>query len=98
MLHPGPEVAVGEALQLFHQLPALAVWDVLGKQQTVDKQAQLSIGEVSVQVPIGEERFLLAVGLYPHRLAALYVKPQVNQIQQVPADGFPVRFHVVLPF
>lgn len=44
--HLCPKIAGREPFQLFHQLPALTVRNVFGKQQSVDQQPQLSVGEI----------------------------------------------------
>ena len=97
VLHPGLEVPAGKSFQLFRQFPALAVGNVLGEQQTVNEEPQFSISEFPIQVPVGKEGFFLTVGLYPYRLAAPHVITQVDQIQEVSADGLPVCLHVILP-
>ena len=98
--HPGPEIPVGQALQLADELFALAVGDVLGEQQAVDEQPQLAVGKIPDQVKVGEEAVLLQLACYlvwhqAHRLAVLDLEPQVYQVHQVPLDGLSVHHHIV---
>ena len=51
--HSCPKIAVGKPFQLFHQLPALTVRYVLGKQQPVDQQPQFPVGEIMYEVKVG---------------------------------------------
>ena len=52
VLHPAAEIHIRQALQLVHQLLALAVRDVLGEQQTVNEQPQFAVGEVPLQIEV----------------------------------------------
>ena len=98
--HPGPEIPVGQALQLADQLFTLTVRNVLGEQQAVDEQPQLTVCELPDQIKIGEEATFLqpACSLVPHhahRFAVLDLIAVIHQVHQVPLDGFAVHHHIV---
>ena len=100
MPHPGPEIPVGQALQLTDQFFTLAVRDVLGEQQAVDEQPQLAVRELPHQVKIGEKAAFFQpsrclVPHHAHRFAVLDLEPQVDQVHQVSLDGLPVHHHIV---
>ena len=103
VLHPAAEIHIGQALQLAHQLLALAVRDVLGKKQAVNEQPQLAIGEVPLQIEVRPQVALLrhaGLGVRHHAngLAVLDVVAAVHEVQNVPPDGFAVSGHTVFGF
>ena len=85
-----------------------------GKQQAIDEQPQFSIGELTLQVEVGENgvflQHRLAVGpqlfsaipiFYRHHADGLAVLDGIAALQQigkVPANGFPVGGNAVLCF
>ena len=103
VLHPAAEIHIGQALQLAHQLLALAVRNVLGKKQAVNEQPQLAVGEVPLQIEVRPQVALLrhaGLGVRHHSngLAVLDVVAAVHEVQNVPPDGFAVGGHVVFGF
>ena len=101
VLHTGLEVAVGQALQLLHQLFALAVRDVLGEEERVDQQPQLPVGKVPHQIEVGPDKALLQfpgflVGHHTDGFAILDLVAAVHQVENVAADGLAFHGHVVL--
>ncbi len=103
VLHPAAEIHIRQALQLVHQLLALAVRDVLGEQQAVNEQPQLAVGEVPLQIEVRPQVALLRLagfGVRHHTdgLAVLDVVAAVHEVQNVPPNGFAVGGHVVFGF
>ena len=103
VLHPAAEIHIGQTLQLVHQLLALAVRNVLGKNQAVNEQPQLAIGEVPLQIEVRPQVALLrhaGFGVRHHadRLAVLDVVAAVHEVQNVPPNGLAVSGHIVFGF
>ena len=76
---------------------------MLGKQQTVDEQPQLAVGELAFQIKIRtDDAFLgiagFGVGHHTHRFAVFDVVAAIHQVGQVAADRFAIGGHIVFVF
>ena len=82
------------------QLLVLLIGNVVGEQDAVDKQAQLAVGELALEVEVGEDHVLLLVTVlvaeHADALAVIDVIPELDQVHQISLDRFSVELHVIL--
>ena len=103
MLDTGFEIGIGEAFQLFNQLLALAVWDMLGKKQAVNEKPQLAVSKITHQVEVRPDTALfqlsgLAVRYHADRLTVFDLIAAIHEVHKVAAHGFPLHCHVIFCF
>ena len=100
--HLGLEIAVGQPLQLFYQILALAIGNMLGKEQTIDQKPQLRIRKLPLQIEVRENVAVLRCSILAGDLAQGLLEANIiahfHQDCQVPLDALAVGVEVVLPF
>ena len=98
--HARLEVDIGEGRELLDQLLVLLIGNVVGEQDAVDKQAQLAVGELALEVEVGEDHVLLLVAVlvaeHADTLAVIDVVAELDQVHQVALDSLAVELHVIL--
>ena len=98
--HARLEVDIGEGRELLDQLLVLLIGNVVGEKDTVDKQTQLAVGELALEIKVGEDHVLLLVTVlvaeHADGLAVVDVIPELDQVHQVALDSLAVELHVIL--
>ena len=73
---------------------------MVGEQDTVDQEAQLAVGELALEVEVGEDHVLLLatvlVAEHADALAVIDVVAELDQVHQVALDRLAVELHVIL--
>ena len=76
----------------------MACGDVIRKKQTVDQQTQLTVLEVSIDIPVAAYRLALAILCLSHGLSELDVITRIDEVHQIAFDTLPVYLHLIFGF
>ena len=94
------KIAVAQPFQLFYQRFALAIGDMLGKQQTVNQKPELRIRKIPFHIKVMLDKALLHhtffVGIHPAGLLEVNGKAHLPQGGEVSLDAFPVSVNTVI--
>lgn len=102
VLYTGLEVDIGESRELLHQIHILLIRDVIREQHAVDQQPELAVGELPLEIEVGEDHILLFLAVLifedANALAVIDIIAGIDQVHQVAPDCLTVDLHLILAF